>query len=184
MNGISIRNNRILYYGNIAGYIEKDTAVVDLIFEREELERYLSNQRGLCIKWVNGVYDRLAKGETVDMNGNTPILKACRIYQLKPDVDIQMKFIDYDEMVRKFGEPSSQNYDVVYDGQIETNDPAKIFDKFSLERPCGFTGHSPSISDVIELYDEDGSTFFYIGRSKFPQIDFSPPNRIRPTHKQ
>lgn len=29
MNGIQIKNNRILYYGNTAGYIEKGRAIVD-----------------------------------------------------------------------------------------------------------------------------------------------------------
>jgi hypothetical protein len=177
VNGINIRGNTILYYGNTAGYVDGDKAVVDPIFECDDLKNDLADKRGLQVQWINGVYDRLAKGETVDMSGNMPILKACRIYQLKPDVDIRMKFIDYDEMVKRFGEPNPENYDVVYDGQIETNDPGKIFDKFRLERPQGFSGHSPSISDVIELYDQDGKTFFYVGKSKFPQIDFSPPEQ-------
>jgi len=104
-------------------------------------------------------------------------VKACRIYQLRPDVDVRMKFIDYDEMLKRFGEPDPMNYDLVYDGQIETDDPGKIFDKFRLEHPPGFSGHSPSISDVIELYDQDGRTFYYVGRSNFPQIDFGPPEQ-------
>lgn len=179
MNGISIKSNRIIFYGNTAGYVDGDKAVVDPIFESDELKSFLKDKRGLEVQWVDGVYDRFAKGETIDMDGNSPIMKACRIYQLKPDVDVMMKFIGYDEMVKQFGEPNPDNYNVVYDGQIETNDLEKIFEKFNIEHPQGFKGYNLSMSDVVELYDQCGSTFHYVDRFGFKQIDFSPPEHFQ-----
>lgn len=171
MNGISIKNQRILFYGNTAGYIENAKAIVDPMFHCEELKDYLTEKQGLEIQWTNGVFDRLASGRP-DPDGNTPILKNCRIHQLKPDVDIMMKFIDYDEMTKRFGEPNPENYKVVYDGQLETNDLDAIYEKFNLDHPPGYQGHSLSMSDVIELYDQNGSAFHYVDRFGFKEIAF------------
>ncbi len=48
----------------------------------------------------------------------------------------------------------------------------EIYTKFNLNHPHGFTGHSLSISDVIELYDDNGSEFYYVDRFGFKEIDF------------
>lgn len=173
MRGISIKNQRILFYGNTAGYIENGRAIVDPMFHSQELKEYLTEKQGMEIQWVNGVYDRLANGKP-DMDGNAPILKNCRIHQLKPDVDVMMKFIGYDELTKQFGAPDPENYRVVYDGQLETNDLDAIYEKFNLDHPAGYEGHSLSMSDVIELYDGDGSTFHYVDRFGFKEIDFQP----------
>ena len=63
MNGIQIRNNRILYYGNTAGYIEKGKAIVDPLFQNEELRSYLTEKKGLELEWRNGTFARLAEGK-------------------------------------------------------------------------------------------------------------------------
>jgi hypothetical protein len=86
-----------------------------------------------------------------------------------------MRFIGYDEMAEKFGEPNMRDYDAVYDGEVETNDLESIYAKFNVEHPEGFTGHSLSMSDVVELYDEAGSKFHYVDRFGFKQIGFKPP---------
>lgn len=135
MNGISIKNHRILFYGNTAGYIENGKAIVDPMFHCEELKDYLTEKQGLEIEWTSGVFDRLASGK-LDPDGNAPILKACRIHQLKPDVDAMMKFIGYDELTKSFGEPNPENYKVVYDGQLETNDLDAIYEKYLQDCIC------------------------------------------------
>jgi len=84
MNGISIKKGRILFYGNTAGYVDGGKAVVDPIFHCEELKDYLTVKKGLTVQWTDGVYDRLANSKP-DMDGNAPVLKACRIHQLKPE---------------------------------------------------------------------------------------------------
>ena len=171
MKGIEIRNGCLYYYGNPAGYIEGDCLVLDSMFRSDELKSWI-DKRGLTSRWIGGVYDRLAGSGPVQP-GELPVpLKSCRIWQLKPDVDVMMKFISYAEMAEKFGEPDRENYDLVYDGQIETNDLEDIWTKFNARLPPGYTGYSLSMSDVIELYDHNGSEFHYVDRFGFKQICF------------
>ena len=173
MNGIQIKNNRILYYGNTAGYLDtkRVTAIVDPMFENDELKSYLSNTKGLDIEWRPGTFDRLATGK-LDPEGNLQVLKKCRVHQLKPDADIMMKFIGYDELTERFGEPDPANYQAVYDGEVETNDLEELYAKFNLDHPPGYEGHSLSMSDVVELYDESGNSFHYVDRFGFREIPF------------
>ncbi len=173
MNGIQIKYNRILYYGNTAGYIEKGKAIVDPLFQNEELQSYLTEKKGMELEWRNGTYTRLAEGKT-DMEGNLQVLKKCRVHQLKHDVDVMMKFIGYDELLEHFGEPDPDNYRVVYEGEVETNDLEGLYTKFNLDHPSGYEGHSLSMSDVVELYDDFGSSFHYVDRFGFKGISFQP----------
>lgn len=62
MRNIRMEKDIILYYGNPAGYVNGGKAVVDPIFQSEELNAFLSRQKGIGeVKWTDGVYDRLAK---------------------------------------------------------------------------------------------------------------------------
>ena len=64
-------------------------------------------------------------------------------------------------------------YIKVYEGASDTNDLEELYDKFRYHPPSGYTGHGLSISDVLELYDETGSSFFYVDRYDFKRIDFT-----------
>ena len=175
MKGIEIKNGCLYYYGNPAGYVhEKDGLVMDNMFRGGELESWIE-KRGLASRWTDGVYDRLANGRPAQA-GELPVpLKNCRIWQLKPDVDVMMKFTGYKEVTERFGEPDRKNYDLVYDGQIETNDLEDIWTKFNARHPPGYTGHSLAMSDVIELYDHTGSEYHYVDKFGFKQIGFDGP---------
>ena len=170
MLGITLKNGLISYYGNPAGYTDKEKAIVDSIFQNDELTIWLQS-RSLTPKWTDGVMERLLAGERADgMEG--VLLKNVRIWQLKPDVDVHMKFIPYEEMVRRFGEPSLENYNIVYDGQLDTNDLEAIYTRCNANHPAGFSGHSLSMSDVVELYDAQGSEYHYCDRFGFQKISF------------
>jgi len=170
MKGIEIRNGCVFYYGNPAGYVDKGTAVMDNLFRGKALECWIA-KRGLVPEWTDGVYDRLSSGGT-RMGKTSAPLKSCRIWQLRADVDVMMKFIGYEEMTMRFGEPDAEDYVPVYDGQVETNDLEAIWVKFNNRRPPGYSGHSLSMSDVIELYDHAGSEFHYVDQYGFKQISF------------
>jgi hypothetical protein len=176
MRGIQLKNGCVFYYGNTAGYVEKDTAVMDTMFRSTELEHWLSG-RNLNARWIDGVYDRLINGVLPVADENIIPLKACRIWQLRTDVDVMMKFISYSQMAKEFGAPKPEDYEIAYDGQIETNDLEAIVSKFSSSHPHGFTGHPLSMSDIIEFYDMDGSDYFYVDRSGFQQIEFGNPEQ-------
>ena len=178
MSGISLKNGLISYYGNPAGYTEKEKAVVDSIFRNDELSGWLKS-RSLTPEWTDGVMERLLAGERMGgMEGVTP-LKNVRIWQLKPDVDILMKFISYEEMVRQFGEPSPEDYRIAYDGQLGTNDLEAIYARCNINHPPGYNGHSLSMSDVVELYDAQGSEYHYCDRFGFEQISFEGPEQTQ-----
>ncbi|MBZ2175623.1 hypothetical protein K8M07_10285 [Schnuerera sp. xch1] len=176
MSSIKLKNDCIFYYGNPAGYVEKDIATVDLIFQNEEFENWIY-ERKLIAKWTEGVFERLAEGGTMLFTDEALTLKACRIWQLKTDVCPGRKFIGYEELRNNFGEPDKGNYKIAYEGIIETNDLEEIYTKFNLNHPQGFTGHSLSISDVIELYDSTNSEFYYVDRFGFKEIDFEQQNQ-------
>lgn len=178
MSGISLKNGLISYYGNPAGYTEKEKAVVDSIFRNDELSGWLKS-RSLTPEWRDGVMERLLAGDQMGgMEAATP-LKNVRIWQLKPDVDVLMKFISYEEMVRQFGEPSPEDYRIAYDGQLDTNDLEAIYARCNLNHPPGYNGHSLSMSDVVELYDAQGSEYHYCDRLGFQRISFGGPEQTQ-----
>lgn len=174
MQAIQISKEGVVeYYGNRAGYIKDNIAIMDEMFRRDEVEQYLTGENGMNVIWKNGIYDSLAQGKTADAT----LLKHCRIHQLKPDVDVRMKFISYAELQnRGFGNPDMSNYKIVFDGSLGTNNLEKIYELLNREeRPETYAGYSLSQSDVIELYDEDGSEFYYVDSYGFVKLTEAEP---------
>lgn len=55
MRGASIEKSTILYYGNPAGYLTDGKAVVDPLFQTEEMTAFLSRQKDIAeVKWTSG----------------------------------------------------------------------------------------------------------------------------------
>lgn len=115
MQRICIDNhNRIFYYSNPAGYIAEKEAVVDTMFQTQELESFLQKQ-ALTIRWEDGVYDRLLLGQRSGRFDPEALpLKNCRVWQLSRDSPINIRFVSYETMVQRFGHPSRKNYEMVY----------------------------------------------------------------------
>ena len=90
--------NRLVFYGNMVGYVKDNTAVVDDMFQTDELTRYLT-RLNLTPQWEDGVFDRLAAGE-VPSEELGQLRKGCRIWQLRKGVDVEMRFIGYDSAIR------------------------------------------------------------------------------------
>ena len=64
MKGIRIENGFIIYYGNAAGYVSGERAVVDSIFVSDELERFLKGEQEIkTIQWKEGVFKQLSHGK-------------------------------------------------------------------------------------------------------------------------
>lgn len=178
MRNIRMEKDIILYYGNPAGYVSGGKAMVDPLFKSEELNAFLSRQKDISeVKWMDGVYDRLVNGQR-DTQELTP-LKNCRVWQLKSESDLQMRFISLADFCKSFGEPKMSDYQIVYDGEVETNDLEALYTKFNTAHPPGYAGHSLSMSDVLELYDENGGSFFYCDRFGFQKIGFAPPEQTQ-----
>jgi len=58
MQGITKKGGVVFYYGNPAGYVNKENAIMDSIFQNEELESWLQ-KKGLVPQWTDGVMERL-----------------------------------------------------------------------------------------------------------------------------
>ena len=172
MREIRIENGVIVYYGSRVGQIRDGCAVIDPMFQVRELKEYLERQKDIRTVQVEpGIYERLMNARK--MEENQQALKKVRVWQLKPDVDVQMKFVPYDTLMRKFGPPDIENYEKVFDGAVNTNDLEELFEKFNMDWPSGYTGHSLSISDILELYDEQGSEFYFVDVVGFRQVEFA-----------
>lgn len=63
------------------------------------------------------------------------------------------------------------------EGEVGTNDLEAIYVQFNTNHPTEYTGHSISMSDVVELYDESGSRFYYCDRTCFQEIRFEEPQQ-------
>ena len=168
MSSIELKCGYISFYGNPAGYVMENVATVDIIFQSKELEGWLL-KKGITPIWKEGVFERISKGESLEKLKNT-LLKKVRIWQLRADSDFDLRFKSYNEILKKHGEPCQENYEVVYDGNLETNDLEAIYTSFNTKHPRGFSGHSLSISDVVELYDEQRSGFHYVDTFGFREI--------------
>ena len=171
MRGIELKGGQLFYYGNPAGYQAEGTVVADPMFQREDLSRWL-DQRGFTVRWEAGVYERLSSGQSLGVAAQDgPALKSCRVWQLGPEAPVEARFLSLERMTAAFGPPDPARYRVVYDGRPGTEALEDLWDKFSHTPLEG--GHPLSISDVVELYDGDGSTFFYCDRTTFRPIDFT-----------
>lgn len=104
MKQIQIENGVIRYYGNRVGRVTEGCAVVDPMFQNEALESFLRKQRNIQkIQWQDGIYDRLANSQQ-DME-SAKGLKDVRIWQLRGDVDVHMKFLALFQMEQQYGSP-------------------------------------------------------------------------------
>ena len=171
MKSINITKEGILeYYGNRVGYVKNDTAFVDEMFKKADIADFLGKENGFKIEWQKDIYDRLIKGEIT--NPEQIALKNCRLYQLKSTTNVRMRFIGYKELKeRGFREPNVADYKVVYDGNVGTNDLEGIYDRFDgPNKPEGFTEGGIYISDVIELYDDNSSEFYYVNPTSFEKL--------------
>ena len=167
---ISINKGGIIeYYGNQVGYVKDNRAVVDEMFKREEITEFLTQKNGISVEWKGDVYNNLLKGNIEE----TAVSRNCRIYHLKPETDLRMRFVGYSELKEKgFEEPTVSNYRVVYDGNVGTEVLEEIYDRF--DGPDGVEGLDSNgifISDVIELYDDESSEFYYINPSGFTKLE-------------
>lgn len=175
MHSVEIKNKCLLYYGNPVGYQTERGMVADTMFRREELEGWLA-KKGLAVRWEDGVYDRLSSGGYQAAAESGPALKSCRIWQLGPSAPITMRFIGLDRMSGEYGGPDLARYQVVFDGAVGTNDLDGIWAAF-CRRPLGSDGQPLAISDLIELYDDSGSEFYYVDRTSIVPVQLESPEQ-------
>jgi len=165
VSAIELNRDTLLFYGNLAGYVEQGRVIVDPLFASGELEDFLE-QQDLPVEWRAGVFEQLAFGLALTAEE----IKNCRIWQLRPGVDPRLRFAEFDKLGT--GIPNKGDYRLAYDGSFGTNDLEAIYSICNQQPPDGYSGHPLTISDVVELYDSQESRFYYADRVGFQEIEF------------
>lgn len=102
------------------------------------------------------------------------------IYQIHLERDSNLvAFMGYDYACRiNGGYIDSSIYDKVFSGDVHCQYPEDVFTEFNSNvknyRLAGYYGRSMSVSDVLEVKEETGSTFLYVNQFGFKEIDFDP----------
>lgn len=175
MKRIYVQNGIVFYYGNPAGYLGDGTAVIDCMFQKEELVSFVKELGFLEHVFREGVYDRLSEGGGVKETAEVSIGEGrrLRIYQLGQDSPIMMRFISLAERKKRgYDRPRREEYVRVYEGEIENYSLEEVWEKYGRRVPEGFQGHALSISDVVEFADGEVSRFFYVEPSGYEEIRF------------
>lgn len=86
------------------------------------------------------------------------------IYQLKDDDSTRdFRFEPYERLQAAGLAVDPANYVFVYSGQLGAADTLEtIFEKFNINRPADFTGHSLSVSDVVTINRDGRETAHYV----------------------
>ena len=95
------------------------------------------------------------------------------IYQIKDDSPgenyafMNMRFIESHGMQIK-----KEDYKLVYVGELlENTSMDDIFERFNIDRPKDFRGHSLSVSDIVVLNDGEKVTAYFVDSISFEQLD-------------
>ena len=153
--------------GSPVGYFEDaNTVVLDTAFIGTSLGRKLVRS-GAVIRWQEGLAGVLRKEQTEEKQ-----CKQVRIYQLGAEVEATKKFIGYGQLYQQFGGMNREEYACVFDGCLGTDSLGEIYGLLNEPTlPKTYTEHRLSISDLVELYDKQGSTFFYVDSQNFIQLE-------------
>ncbi len=104
------------------------------------------------------------------------------IYQLKRnDETAELLFMSSNYLQEHNLEPSYENYDAVYSGQLSgTETLDDLYMKFNIERPQDFTGHSMSVSDIVALRQNGVVSCHYVDSIGFANVpSFIPENYLK-----
>ena len=118
MKNIYFENGVLFYYGNPAGYLHGGTVVLDCVFDRAELVRYIREKEGAKVEVREGVYDRLSEGTFETAAESHMEEKRLRIYQLGRESPLMMRFVSLAERKKRgYGQPQKSEYILVYEGE-------------------------------------------------------------------
>lgn len=99
------------------------------------------------------------------------------IYQVNTDRDKNLvAFLPYYSIEQFQGskEIDSKIYDKVFEGEVDCKNLESIYRKFNLDHPADYVGRSLSVSDVVEIKDNDGIEpgFYFCDDFGFKKVEF------------
>ncbi|EHJ7843792.1 MAG: hypothetical protein KHW81_16065 [[Clostridium] innocuum] len=160
--------NLILYYGNIIGYVLNDTLRADIIFKKEEVIQWALEHK-LHVMWQSGLFEKLGT-DSKDMHTESPVKQIdCCIYQLKEDCDPVLRFLSYDDLIKKGKQIEFRNYKKVYDGMLPAQSLDEICEYFD-QQVDGYEGRDLMVSDIIEVKGNENAMYYYIDKGCYRQL--------------
>lgn len=111
-------------------------------------------------------------------NPNNAIL----IYQIPNDDPKNLMFMRYDSLSEA---PSRDDYEPIYTATIEPKDTVSAtleaaYQKYNVDRPLDFTGHSLSVSDILAIKQNGEVSYHYCDSTGFRELpDFNKSNYLK-----
>lgn len=103
------------------------------------------------------------------------------IYQINSERDVnRVKFERLDRLEKYQGSAAvdSSLYDCAFRGEVKCHDLEEVYQKFNVGHPAGYAGHSLSVSDVVEICDDNISGlkkgFYFCDSFGFKNVAFDP----------
>ena len=95
-----------------------------------------------------------------------------QIYQLKEDPSLRdYRFLSLEIMKKHDLKFSPENYNLIYSGTVETGTTLDaLYQKFNVDRPEDFTGHSLSVSDVVTIHTNGKWQAWYVDSIGFTDV--------------
>lgn len=112
--------------------------------------------------------DALVKEQKL-LSGNE---KQFGIYQIAArDPEYDYRFMNLDFVKRHGMEVNRADYELVYTAPLTEKDTLEaIYERFNIQRPADFTGHSLSVSDVVVLNDGSTVKAYYVDSIGFAEL--------------
>lgn len=96
---------------------------------------------------------------------------AIGIYQLKSICGKEYRFTNIKELEKANLQIQRENYRLVYTtSNMPVDDLDEVFEKFNLDIPKDYTGHSLSVSDIIAVNKNGKVSTFYVDSSDFIEV--------------
>lgn len=164
-------------FGYIAGW-SSDKQTKEL---KASLATIRETAAGL-IDSIDGAYQEIVKGK--EQVQAAPVQEApgqgepdadpdtFNIYQLKGgDALHYHHFTGLDQLKKEGLKVEFENYEKVYSGPWTRGDKLEgIYERFNIDRPEDFTGHSLSVSDVVVLHRGGKDTSYYVDSTGFTEL--------------
>lgn len=83
------------------------------------------------------------------------------------------KFVSMEEVMKSAGEISRDDYALVYTSPLKEGDSLdSLYEKFNIDPPTDYAGHSMSVSDVVVLHQNHEDKAYYVDSMGFKEIPF------------
>ena len=151
-------------------YLVRTSLRPTIVTERAEIERG-SDMFQIAIADLEQERN-MTEQENVLLYGSE---KQFGIYQItERDPEHNYRFMGLDYVQKKGMTVSRADYDLIYAAPLTDKDTLDgIYERFNIQRPADFTGHSLSVSDVVVLNDGSTVKAYYvdsIGFAKLPEF--------------